>query len=66
MESLKILISLLIDTLRDQARQARRTATVGSISAEQIIITVALVGLGIAVVAAIGAYVYSKIGELPS
>lgn len=66
MESLKFIVSLLIDTVRDQARQARRTATVGSISAEQIIITVALVGLAIAVVAGIVGFATGKIGQLPS
>lgn len=66
MESLKFILSLLIDTVRDQARQARRTATVGSISAEQIIITVALVGLAIAVVAGIVGFATGKIGRLPS
>ncbi|MGP9695662.1 hypothetical protein ACT3TZ_13730 [Brachybacterium sp. AOP25-B2-12] len=66
MESLKFILSLLIDTVRDQARQARRTATVGSISAEQIIITVALVGLAIAVVAGIVGFATGKIGQLPS
>lgn len=66
MEALKILISYLTSFIRDHAQRARQSATVGAISTETIIVTVALVTLALAVVGAIGAYVYSKIDELPS
>lgn len=66
MEALKILISYLTSVIRDHAQRARQSATVGAISTETIIVTVALVTLALAVVAAIGGYVYSKIDQLPS
>lgn len=66
MEALKILISYLTNFVRDHVQRARQSATVGAISTETIIVTVALVTLALAVVGAISAYVYSKIAELPS
>lgn len=66
MEALKLLIAYLASAVRDHARRARQTATVGSFSAEMVVLVVFLVGLAIGVAALIGAWAYGKLGELGS
>lgn len=66
MEALKLLIAYLASAVRDHARRARQTATVGAMSAEMVVLVVFLVGLAIGVTAIIGTWAYGKLNELGS
>lgn len=64
MDTLRLLLTYLLGFIREHATRARRTATVGSISAETIVVAVALIGVAVLVTGAIYAFATGKIGEL--